>query len=69
MPAWEQRQCMQGFTTCSLEWCQVCLRKEAKGVCVSITHFKSEVCEEVVESARPLGNMSYSSMYMFIAVS
>lgn len=65
----EQKQCMQGFTTCSLERCQICLRKEAGGVCVSITHLKSEVCEEVLESARPLGNMSYSSEYMFIVVS
>lgn len=69
MPAWEQKQCMQGFTACSLERCQICLRKEAGGVCVSITHLKSEVCEEVLESARPLGNMSYSSTYMFIVVS
>lgn len=66
MLAWEQKQCMQGFTTYSLKQCQICLRKEAKGVCVSITHFESEVCEE---SAQPLGNMSYSSMYTFIIVS
>lgn len=66
MLAWEQKPCMQGFTTCSLEQCQISLRKEAKGVCVSVTHFKREVCEE---SAWPLGNMSYSSMYVFIVVS
>lgn len=57
------------FTTCSLEQCQICSRKEAKGVCVSITHLQSEVCEDMVESAQPLGSMSYSSMYMFVVVS
>lgn len=38
-----------------------------RSVCLYYT-LQSEVCEDMVESAQPLGSMSYSSMYMFIVV-